>query len=204
MIFRKGKKCWSVIGQNKIFNFLKFLGQVLLIIGTIAMAVFTAWMAYETRSLAQLGLRPYISPKDIKYSWIDKTGTEIRTYTILDEPINNKTVDINNVQGIRLTVKFSNSGKLPGNLKIKKLCGPNGQLFPDKEYIFLIPGSGESGWLLGLPLPLKRLNDRFFYDYDLETTYSDDFKFNRPLQFSVECDTQSVSCWFIKYEDHCK
>ena len=100
-------------------------------------------------------------------------------------------------------VKFNNSGKLDGIIKINKIStfsfntassSPsvvNLSVFDNER---IIPGSSDSGWMLGIPIPIDCFINvkHIFVDYEL-LNYSGVVSFQRPVKFTVYCSFDEVS-----------
>jgi len=72
--------------KNLLKSFLIWIKDnvdVLMFFATLLMAIFTYQMALETKELAELDLRPYVTPKDVGLEYVDKGGTPIKFKTQL-------------------------------------------------------------------------------------------------------------------------
>lgn len=170
---------------------------------TIFMVIATLWMAQSTKDLTTVELKPYISPYDIRLEWVDKTGTPVRWWSLSGENIGNKKIE--DPERIVMSVRFFNSGKKGGFIKVNKICNKYGEkIYEDDKELLFVPGlSSNSGNLLGIDINNHSKEGYDYYSYDL-TVSSDYFhNFNDSVTFTIKCEKNSVTCWFIKYKDYC-
>ena len=202
--------------RQKIWEAVKKNVGVLTLLSTSIMAIATGYLAYETKNLAEIDLRPYISPKDVMLEFVDNSNTPKRRITQLGiEDFNNTTINNDDLSRITLTLKFKNPSKLEGYINAESISTLSGKTYGWSDSNFLIPGMSDSGWLLGIDVKEHLEADSFvYYDYVL-SNYSSELDFDRTVKFSVKCDFRNISkkqneritdtnCMLEEYKNHYK
>lgn len=189
---------------GKFFSWFKSVKNILelaMLVATASMAIYTAKMAKETKNLVSQDLVPYITPLDIHLQMIDDTGTPKKEVTYLGgaEPVG----AVKNIVSSILSVKFYNSGRLPGGLRVKSITSSFGELKEWEDYSFVIPAQHESGWLFGHSFSSVELCSAptpttIYYDYQLES-FNTETNFLGEVDFSVECTFPNTNCFILPY-----
>lgn len=173
--------------------------ELLMLLATAAMAIYTASMARETKNLAQLELKPYITPLDVNLQMVDNTQTPVKEVTYLSGAVPVGTVE--NIERYTLTIKFSNPSKLPSMIRVRKIVGNFGPVDKWNNYSFLVPAHGTTGWLFGVTFLSRDLvtADSIHIDYDLEN-FSPTMGITKPLKFSAVCTLPNSNCFLLPFE----
>ena len=167
---------------------------------TLVLAGFTGWMAWETRNLAQLELKPFVTPYDVNLQMVnDKEGPK-KEVTYLGGAVPVGTVK--NINRYILTIKFSNPSKLPSMLRAKKIVGNFGPAGWN-DHIFLVPAQGTTGWLYGVIFLTSDLakfpsTTPIHIDYDFEN-FSPEMNITKSLRFSAECTFPNTNCFLLPF-----
>lgn len=166
---------------------------------TLVLAGVTGWMAWATWMLTRIEKIPYITPLDVGLELVDNTKTPVKHITYLTgaDPIN----AVDNIIGYILTVKFANSGRLPGEIKLLKIDSSFGEFHEWDNFTFLVPAQKESGWLFGLGFSSAQLSTStsIYFDYVLQNS-SKEMNFSQKIQFTAECTFPNTSCFILPYK----
>ncbi len=120
---------------------------------TLLVALATFWLGFETRQLKFVDLGPHISIGDVDLQSIDNTGSIIKDRSWLKGEQFNPNASPNKIEGLLLTIKFSNSGRRAGYVELLNyreiLESVQSQRTSSESIVggrLLVPGEGETGW----------------------------------------------------------
>jgi len=171
------------------------------------LVISSIWLAVETQGLKKADLGPHLFISDIKLQIVDQTNTPAREWTWLKgELLENRT--ISNVKNTYLAIKLKNTGRLPAVIKTINRSTPYKGIEVKEHEKYLIPGLGETGWILPVEVLFEKkdysCNEQVIqeYKYNFEYYKLDDPNEIEPINFSVLCtfciestSMNSMDCW---------
>lgn len=152
----------------------KFIVEILIFVVTASMAVTTYLAVRETRELKEVDIGPNISLADAIITIFDTTDTAVKKTSWVDgEKINTSSINVETSE-IDLSLKFLNTGKEAGYIKIVDATSTGSQFYLTTHNTYLVPAQGQTGeifWsnLLNLKLvsPKSKKNQFIKIKYEL-------------------------------------
>lgn len=165
------------------------LSTIASVVGTLCLALFTGWMAWETQSLKMVDIGPNISISDVALELVDINGSPREVLSWREGKLKDLPGGVLlELIHLSVKVKFLNTGKDSGYIQLLKLGDISIDNFEEKK--LLVPAQGETGWIYIRDI-IKDINpsaDSQFIDINyIYKAYDSDLSPRKEEKESIRC-----------------